>query len=176
MAKKRSKVSGKAKRHAAVATKKVEAPAASDAAAAAAVAGARASKAEAKAPAEVKAPAGLRKQIRRLEGQLADAARQERKRLRKLERARHRRQVAEAALADVLAEAPLPTAPAPKPAPPAKPAAAPKPATAAKKAVASTPARPRAARTTTPTRRAAPKSAPKSPPAAPAVPPEPDKP
>ena len=71
-----------------------------------------------------KAPAGVRKQIRRLERQLADAARQERKRLRKLERARQRRQVAEAALADVLAETPASPAPAVKPAPAPRPAPA----------------------------------------------------
>jgi hypothetical protein len=41
---------------------------------------------------------GVRKQLKRLEGQLADAARRERKRLRKLERARYRRQLIEATL------------------------------------------------------------------------------
>jgi hypothetical protein len=51
-----------------------------------------------------KTPRGLRKQLRRLEGQLVEAARVESKRLRKLERARNRRQVAEAALAFVLSE------------------------------------------------------------------------
>ena len=53
-----------------------------------------------KAPetAKTKLKPGVRKQLRRLEGQLADAARRERKRLRKLERARHRRQLIEATL------------------------------------------------------------------------------
>lgn len=51
-----------------------------------------------------KTPRGLRKQLRRLEGQLVEAARVESKRLRKLERARNRRLVAEAALAFVLSE------------------------------------------------------------------------
>ena len=53
-----------------------------------------------------KLSSGLRKQLKRLQSQFEDAQRLERKRVRKLERARHRRQVAEAALADVLAEAP----------------------------------------------------------------------
>jgi hypothetical protein len=52
-----------------------------------------------------KTPKGLRKQLRRLESQLVEAARIESKRLRKLERARGRRQIAEAALAYVLFEA-----------------------------------------------------------------------
>ncbi|HEX7491429.1 MAG TPA: hypothetical protein VF337_06975 [Candidatus Limnocylindrales bacterium] len=52
-------------------------------------------------------PRGLKKQLRRLERQLVDAARLESKRLRKLERARNRRQVAEAALAFVLSEGPI---------------------------------------------------------------------
>jgi len=167
MAKKRSKDSGKTKRQAAKATKVVGAPSASDGMATAAEVGPAASKAV------VKVSAGVRTQIRRLERQLADAARQESKRLRKLERARHRRQVAEAALADVLAETPAPPAPAAKPAPAAaKPAVTAKTAPAVAKAAASTPARPRAARTTASTRRATPKS----PPAGPATPPEPGKP
>jgi len=52
-------------------------------------------------------PRGLKKQLRRLERQLVDAAQLESKRLRKLERARNRRQVAEAALAFMLSEGPV---------------------------------------------------------------------
>src|ERR1035437_4812248 len=52
-------------------------------------------------------PRGLKKQLRRLERQLIGAAKLENKRLRKLERARNRRQVAEAALAFVMSEGPL---------------------------------------------------------------------
>jgi hypothetical protein len=48
--------------------------------------------------ASVKVSPGLRKQVRRLERQLADAAREELKRVRKLEKAHHRLQRAEAAL------------------------------------------------------------------------------
>jgi hypothetical protein len=44
---------------------------------------------------------GLRRRLRKLEGQLADAARQERKRLRKLERALWRRQRIEAAIDEI---------------------------------------------------------------------------
>src|SRR5450830_1108762 len=77
---------------------------------------------------------GLKKQLRRLERQLIDAAKLESKRLRKLERARNRRQVAEAALAFVLSEGPLlqvsvePASPKAVVAPKAAPAAAAKPA------------------------------------------------
>jgi hypothetical protein len=48
--------------------------------------------------ARAKASPGLRKQVRRLERQLADAAREELKRVRKLEKAHHRLQRAETAL------------------------------------------------------------------------------
>ena len=58
-----------------------------------------------------KLSSGLRKQLKRLQSQFEDAQRLERKRVRKLERARHRRQVAEAALADVLAETPAAASP-----------------------------------------------------------------
>jgi|BarGraNGADG00212_1021973.scaffolds.fasta_scaffold13871_2 hypothetical protein len=44
---------------------------------------------------------GLRRRLRKLEGQLADAARQERKRLRRLERALWRRQRIEAAIDEI---------------------------------------------------------------------------
>jgi hypothetical protein len=169
MAKKRSKDSGKGKRQAAT-TKGVAVPGASDGKAAAID--------PAASKAALKLSSSVRKQIRRLERQLADAALQELKRLRKLERARHRRQVAEAALADVLAETPAPPALAAKPAPAVKPAPVPKPAPAATrrapaaKAAASTPRRTRAAGTATSARRATPKPTP----AKPATPPDSDKP
>jgi hypothetical protein len=118
-------------------------------------------------------PRGLKKQLRRLERQLVDAARLESKRLRKLERARNRRQVAEAALAFVLSEGPLldetlePAAPKTVAAPAALPESAPKAApakrtpaaakpTAAKTAAAKTaPAVKPAAKSVTPRRTAA---------------------
>ena len=62
---------------------------------------------------------GLRRRLRKLEGQLADAARQERKRLRKLERALWRRQRIEAAIDEIrTATALMKTATARKAAPP----------------------------------------------------------
>jgi len=135
-----------------------------------------------------KAPKGLRKQLRRLESQLVEAARLESKRVRKLERARNRRQVVEAALAFAVTEmavetstpakakaaetpGPAPTAAAKAPvkapvkAPAAKPAAA-KPA-AAKPAPAARTTTPRpAARTAVAPRHAAPKPKPAAPPEA----------
>ena len=71
---------------------------------------------------------GLRRRLRKLEGQLADAARQERKRLRKLERALWRRQRIEAAIDEIrTATALMKAATARKAAPPvaAPPVAAP---------------------------------------------------
>lgn len=53
-----------------------------------------------------KLASGLRKQMRRLERQLAEAARLERKRVRKLERAHYRRQMVEAALDELRAATP----------------------------------------------------------------------
>src|ERR1035437_7320958 len=49
-------------------------------------------------------PRGVRKPLRQLERQLSDAARQERKRLRKLERATFRRQMLQAALEELRGE------------------------------------------------------------------------
>ena len=136
-----------------------------------------------------KAPKGLRKQLRRLESQLVEAARLESKRVRKLERARNRRQVVEAALAFAVTEiavetstpakakaaetpgpAPTAAAKAPVKAPAAKPAAA-KPAAAkpaaAKPAPAARTTTPRpAARTAVAPRHAAPKPKPAAPPEA----------
>ena len=66
---------------------------------------------QAKSPsskAAAKIASGLRKQLHRLQSQFEDAQSVERKRVRKLEKARHRRQIAEAALADVLADTPVP--------------------------------------------------------------------
>jgi hypothetical protein len=103
---------------------------------------------------------GVRKQLRRLERQLADAARQERNRVRKLERARHRRQLIEATLDGLRGVAPA------RPAPPAAAdpiaAAAPTAAAPAAAVQAKAPARPRAARARAPrpaasARRTAPK-------------------
>jgi hypothetical protein len=156
MAKKRSKVSGKAK------PESVTAPGPKSAA---------------------KISRGLRKQVRRLERQLVDAARTESKRIRKLERAHHRRQAAEAALEALRSIAPAKQAtPAKAPAPVKSTAAsktaatratAPK-APAATKAGASTPARPRAPRPAASSRRTAPKPPATAKPAA--TPPEPHKP
>jgi hypothetical protein len=112
-------------------------------------------------------PRGLKKQLRRLERQLVEAAQVESKRLRKLERARNRRQVAEAALAFVLSEGPV-LDEAAKPVPqkavaaaPAEPVAKPQPAPKAA-AVKRTPAaakpaatRPAAAKLAAPRRTAA---------------------
>ena len=50
------------------------------------------------------APRGVRKHLRQLERQFSDAARQERKRLRKLERATFRRQMLQAALEELRGE------------------------------------------------------------------------
>jgi hypothetical protein len=135
-----------------------------------------------------KMPRGLRKQLRRLERQLSDAAQKERKRVRKLERAHHRRQVVEAALDELRAASPAkPKAKAKSPARPKTPEKPKAPAKAASTAPASTatppkttaatakapaktrtrtaaPARPRAARPAAPRR-----TAPKSPPAGPAA-------
>jgi hypothetical protein len=129
-------------------------------------------------------PRGLKKQLRRLERQLIDAAKLENKRLRKLERARNRRQVAEAALAFVMSEGPLlqvsvepaaPKAVAPKAvvAPKAAPAAAAKPAAPVKPVAAkpAAPAKPAAAKPATPRR-----TAPKPKPAAATPPVEPEAP
>ncbi len=82
-------------------------------------------------PKAAKPASGVRKQMRRLERRLAAAAKQELRRIRKLERARHRRQVAEAALNQLRGAIPAlapdpavsPVAPA-SPKPPAKPRAA----------------------------------------------------
>lgn len=131
-----------------------------------------------------KMPSGVRKQLRRLERQLADAARQERKRVRKLERARHRRQFAEAALAELRAVVPTKStaatpsstvktttvAPARMPKVPAKARTAAAGTAAAAPArprtAASGPARPRTARPAASPRRTAPKPPPATPPAA----------
>lgn len=142
---------------------------------------------------------GLKKQLRRLERQLIDAAKLENKRLRKLERARNRRQVAEAALAFVMSEGPLlevsvepaaPKAVAPKAVAPKavvtpksepkaaaaaaeKAAAASKPAASVKAAAPAKPAaaKPAAAKPATPRR-----TAPKPKPAAATPPVEPEQP
>jgi translation initiation factor IF-2 len=84
-----------------------------------------------------KAPKGLRKQLRRLESQLVEAARLESKRIRKLERARNRRQVVEAALAFAVVEMAEETSMPAKAQAPETPASAP---TAAVKAPAKAPA------------------------------------
>jgi len=118
-----------------------------------------------------KVPSGVRKQIRRLERQLADAARKELKRVRKLERAHHRRQMAQAALDALVATTPkgsgspdkAASAPAPGSATAKSPAAK---SPAAKSPSVKTPApktraaAPRTTRATATTRRAAPKTPP----------------
>jgi hypothetical protein len=92
--------------------------------------------------AAAKADRGLRKHLKRLERRLADAARTEARRIRKLERARWRRQRLEAAVDEAkTASSVKPSQAAPKPkapaAPKAKATAAPKAkATAARKAAA----------------------------------------
>ena len=85
--------------------------------------------------AALKVPRGVRKQLRRLERQLADAARQERKRVRKLERAHYRRQLIQEALEELRGAAPAkpaegstPVSAAASPVLPAASPAAPKPA------------------------------------------------
>ena len=90
-----------------------------------------------KTPKKVSVPRGVRKHLRQLERQLSEAARQESKRLRRLERATFRRQMLQAALEElrgetVIAAATLAEAtPAPEPSsPPAS--AAPTTATVAK--------------------------------------------
>jgi hypothetical protein len=129
MAKERSKKSGKSREKA---SNPPKAPAT------------RAAK-DARAPKTTgKVKPGVRKQLRRLEGELNDAARLERKRLRKLERARNRRQLIEASLDAVRGL--VPQAPAPKPAPAkavpaAKEAAKPAPAARATAVKASPSAR-----------------------------------
>lgn len=105
--------------------------------------------------AEAKVSSGVRKQLRRLERQLAEAARIERKRLRKLERARYRRQLIEATL-DGLRDL-APTKPA---------AASALPAVTTKSPAVPSTAKPRTPRPATPRR-----TAPKRPPAGPATPP-----
>lgn len=105
------------------------------------------------AESEAKLPSGVRKQVRRLERELAAAARKEIKRVRKLERARHRRQMAEASLVE-LRTAVLGKASAAPKRPTAATDAAPKPA-APKPAPKPTS---RAARPATTTRRTAPKT------------------
>src|ERR1035437_4639243 len=102
-------------------------------------------------------PRGLQKQLRRLERQLVDAARLEDKRRRKLERARNRRQVAEAALAFVLSEGPLLQVSV-------EPAA---PKAAAPKAVVASEAAPAAAAKRAPKAVVAPKAVPAKPASAP---------
>ena len=103
-------------------------------------------KPDSKARAAAKPKGGVRKQIRRLERELATAAAVELKRVRKLERAHHRLQRAEAAL-DELRGTSVPepavkkSATAPKPAAPKPAATAPKPA--APKPAAAKPAAPK---------------------------------
>lgn len=119
-----------------------------------------------------KVPRGVRKQLRRLERQLADAARLELKRIRKLERAHHRRQEAEAALIELRAAAgkvdfaanPPPAAKpiAAKPVAAAKPTPA-TPAATAKPAVAAKPVAKPAAKPAATPRRSAPKPPPGKP-------------
>jgi len=75
-------------------------------------------------------PRGVRKHLRELERQLTDAARQESKRLRKLEKSVFRRQMIQAALEELRGEAsvaiaPVVQVPAPKAAAPAAPAPTP---------------------------------------------------
>lgn len=82
-------------------------------------------------------PRGMRKHLRELERQLSEAASQERKRLRKLERATFRRQLLEAALEQLRGETAIARAtlaePTPAPEPSSPPAsAAPTTATVAK--------------------------------------------
>jgi hypothetical protein len=57
-----------------------------------------------KTPKKASVPRGVRKHLRQLERQLSDAARQERKRLRKLDRATFRRQMLQAALEELRGE------------------------------------------------------------------------
>jgi len=121
-------------------------------------------KPDSKARAAAKPKGGVRKQIRRLERELATAAAVELKRVRKLERAHHRLQRAEAALDELRgtsvpepavkksATAAKPAATAAKPAATAAKPAAPKPAPAkpaAPKPIAAKPAT-AAAKPTTP--------------------------
>jgi len=89
-------------------------------------------------------PRGVRKHLRELERQLSDAARQERKRLRKLERAVFRRQLIQATLEELRGETtvvvvPVVKAEAPKatPAPTAPVAKAKAPTTASRTTVKS---------------------------------------
>jgi hypothetical protein len=134
------------------------------------------------APKTAKMPRGLRKQLRRLERKLSDAAQRERKRVRKLERAYQQRQAIEAALVELRASAPT------KPKGPAKaaPAAAAATGTPAKTTVVgpakgpvrarsrtAAPARPRAARPAASPRRTAPKPPPAGPTASPSDPAKP---
>ena len=93
---------------------------------------------------------GVRKHLRQLQRQLSDAARQERKRLRKLERATFRRQMLQAALEELRGETAVAVAPAAVEAPAsavtATPAAKSRPA-----AKATTPAAPRLSAKPSPT-------------------------
>ncbi len=81
-------------------------------------------------------PRRVRKHLRQLERQLSDATRQERRRLRKLDRATFRRQMLQAELEDLRGETPIAAAtlveptPAPEPHRPPEPAAPAAPAAA----------------------------------------------
>jgi hypothetical protein len=170
MAKRNSKSSAKAKQ---------EPKASSPASMTPAAGGGPASKAE------QKMPRGLRKQLRRLERDLSEAARLESKRVRKLERARHRRQMIEAVLGELRPQKPAVSHIAPKPAAAAsapaakaatartagapKAAAAPR-ATARTRTSAQAPARPRTTRPRTTRPAASPRRAAPKPPAKPAKP------
>ena len=126
------------------------------------------SKGKPESKAAAKPKAGVRKQIRRLERELATAAAVELKRVRKLERAHHRLQRAEAALDElrgISAPEPAMQKPAGK-----KPAAAPKPAAAKPATATAKPTSPRAR--TTSAAKPAPKPA-AAKPAAAAAPEEP---
>lgn len=109
-------------------------------------------------------PRGVKKHLRNLERQLFDAARQERKRLRKLEKAMFRRQMIQAALEELRGEttilvATVEEAAAAENAPVTAPAPAAEPATPAAKPRAAAAARTRSPRAST----AAPKDAPEPP-------------
>jgi hypothetical protein len=129
--------------------------------------------------ATLKVPRGVRKQLRRLERQLADAARQERKRVRKLERAHYRRQLIQEALEELRGAAPAkpaadsvtPSAAA-SPAPVAAPPAVPKPASPrrASSRLTASPRRTAPKSAAKPAPKPAPRPAPK-----PAAPPDPDR-
>jgi hypothetical protein len=114
-------------------------------------------------PKKASVPRGVRKHLRLLERQLSDAARQEHKRLRKLERATFRRQMLQAALEELRGETTVvvvqPTADAPviavattptaKPRQAAKPRAAVSPAAPAKASAPGKPTTAAARKTTT---------------------------